>query len=158
MAADTTLLRDVIRWARANGWTRPTPGVTEWTHQRQWDAPNVCVERHANGEYEMLVHTYSPYRCIDVPNTTVDEAVGILVALGVLPARFSSAYAAGRASVLEGAVEQWAVVYGDHSHYRVSGSTQALQLAATARSQGGGEAYAAHRLLPEWQRMEADRG
>lgn len=61
-------------------------------------------------------------------------------------------------SLLEGAVEEWAVVYGDESHYRVSGATQCLQLAHIARGRGNGEAYAAHRLRLEWRRMELDRG
>lgn len=61
-------------------------------------------------------------------------------------------------ALLEGATEEWAVVYPDGSHCRVSSSTQTLQLAVAARRWGHADAYAGHRLLPEWRRLELDRG
>lgn len=57
-----------------------------------------------------------------------------------------------------GAVEEWAVVYSDSSHYRVSNPAQARQLAAVARKHGTSEAYAAHRLVPAWRRLDDDHG
>lgn len=46
----------------------------------------------------------------------------------------------------------------DRAHYRVSNPAQARQLAAVARKHGTSEAYAAHRLVPAWRRLEDDHG
>lgn len=114
-AADRLLLRSVLVWARANGWR---PVQTQYV-DRQWSteaerAPVVCAIRPNygdNGEdnfgpIEVRIYFFPSggYRCVQLQKTSTREAVDVLVALGILPAHFSSAFAAGREiGVQEGA-------------------------------------------------------
>ena len=99
---DIALLRAIARWRRDNGvnyfqW-RPGKGfgaMTEWylfTDRKRrtvsyepGDVPEVAVVRDYYGGEGFTV----------LPTSTVTETVDVLVALGFLPARFSSAYRAG---------------------------------------------------------------
>lgn len=95
--AERQLLRGVFRWGRAAGW-RPTwpqiwaldgvtvdfvrsyvrrPSVGVW---RRHDPGVEGVRRWANGNVQVV---------------SVAEAVDLLVTLGILPSRFSTAYRAG---------------------------------------------------------------
>lgn len=105
---DIALLRSVLAWGRANGWQPGTDGTErEWS---RWDddgpvpvvslfRPNYGDNGEDNfGDLGMRVHFFGkPSRNVSVPGTTVREAVDVLAALGVIPARFSSAYQAGHA-------------------------------------------------------------
>lgn len=108
---DRQLLRDAIKWARAAGWRRdhhgpcggPEPGSRYWVNDR--DAV-IELDRH-----NVLRTPISEVDCCD----TIHVGLDVLVAVGVLPARFSSAYAAGvvagRDQAMAGA--DWGVRYPD---------------------------------------------
>jgi hypothetical protein len=88
-AAERALLREVLRWARAEGvrldgasrWTSPPP--------HRWGVDFVSGD-----EYLMIwrrgQNTGKDYFVVDVA-----EAVDVLCALDILPPRFSTAYRAG---------------------------------------------------------------
>lgn len=89
-AAEWALLRQVIRWARAegvesryHGWTRRGPIADRWgVSLEDAESPRLLIWRgRANGR--------------DYWVASIAEAVDVLVALGILPARFSTAYRAG---------------------------------------------------------------
>src|SRR5688572_28387274 len=105
--SDRQLLRVVFRWARANGWR---PSDDNELSNRDWcpagDEPNTFVNLHRpnygdNGQDRFgnsILRVYSfggKYRCVQVPDTSVREAVDVLCALGVLPGHLSSIFAAG---------------------------------------------------------------
>jgi hypothetical protein len=95
--AERALLRDVIAWARANVWRYDGTGS-----EKTW-------ERDSGGRYVVVgVELCHHEACVDFSLRVIDNgvetmtgaddvrrAVDILAALGVLPAEFSSAYAAG---------------------------------------------------------------
>ena len=93
------LLADVHRWARTNGWNwRECWGwvnalyASEATLAVDWDTDTRTITVHrANGNAIFRPTTY--------PADTVCQAVDVLVAYGVLPAQFSSAYDEGRAEL-----------------------------------------------------------
>lgn len=106
-AADRQLLREVFRWSRANGWR---PVQTQYV-DRQWSteaerAPVVCAIRPNygdNGEdnfgpIEVRIYFFPSggYRCVQLQKTSTREAVDVLVALGILPAHFSSVWDVAR--------------------------------------------------------------
>jgi hypothetical protein len=81
---DITLLRRVFTWARANGWDKAV--WVGWKRSSDglrfgWDRGEICLY-HAG---------YLRW----VPVVSVREAVDVMVAKGLLPAEFSSAYDAG---------------------------------------------------------------
>jgi hypothetical protein len=100
------LLREIARWRRTHGvdyfqWRR---GVAfgQFTEWKAWEAgPNgrqvrrrVAYDPAPTG----IVSTDKDYyggETVDLPPSTVVETVDMLVALGFLPAPFSSAYRAG---------------------------------------------------------------
>ncbi|MEU8264434.1 hypothetical protein AB0C02_27910 [Micromonospora sp. NPDC048999] len=95
---DRQLLADVRRWARANGWSLSWGG---WVNHRydsdadiavDWDDVELRIKRKET--YPGGTGRYWPSRFTDYPVTSVVQAVDILVALDVLPHRFSSAYRA----------------------------------------------------------------
>lgn len=90
------LLAEVSRWRKANGWSDSSRG---WINEQSVDDAAVAVKpdpdlanaftvtwRKGNGGW----HQPDLYMAVDV-----QQAVEMLVALGILPARFSSAYRAG---------------------------------------------------------------
>lgn len=103
------LLRTIARWRRATGvsyfqW-RPGKGFGVMTEWKMWHG-DVRKRRQINVTYEpdtesgpaSLAATRDYYGSEDFKDlsvTTVAEAVDVLVALGFLPPRFSSAYRAG---------------------------------------------------------------
>lgn len=100
MADDRTLLRDAIRWGRANGWRYDGGGI-EKTWEREKDGYVVVGVELADCHHEGCDHD-ADLNIIDngvqtsTTASSVQRALDVLVALGVLPARFSSAYAAGQ--------------------------------------------------------------
>lgn len=110
--SDTKLLRDVLRWARANGWKRiePHPGSwPEWGHPDR-SKPGVYVNYFDHGDggpldrFKLIVYFYQtghlrPHRNIEIPTESAREAVDLLVSLGVLPSRFHS--------ILDGVTGRW---------------------------------------------------
>lgn len=88
--AERTLLREVFRWAIREGiqqgtharWTRRGPVEHRWGVSLDFDRLYLTVWRGRCTGRDYLV-------------TSIAEAVDVLVALGVLPPRFSTAYRAG---------------------------------------------------------------
>lgn len=93
---DRQLLREVFCWARANGWRAEaqSPEFHIWRHR---DGREVDVYFDGNGS-EMTVETATRRSGVWYP-MRIAEAVDVLVALGILPQQFSSAFAAGRESL-----------------------------------------------------------
>lgn len=103
------LLKEVARWRRANGVTyfqwRPGKGfgvMTEWKlwigTGRERKVANVTYEPARDWHGARLAGTTDYYGSVDfkeLPANTVVEAIDMLVVLGYLPVRFSSAYRAG---------------------------------------------------------------
>lgn len=103
---DVHLLREIAKWRRAHyvsffQWRR-TGGrnfgaFTEWNRYEGKRRINVSYEPGGESRYPCLSATsdYKRESVQELPVRTVTEAVDVLVALGFLPARFSSAYRAG---------------------------------------------------------------
>lgn len=102
--SDLRLLRDVIAWGRANGWTPRdrAPGDLTITWSTGPDVEIGVPGRYVgvgipDGDFEphWSVFTQSAN---EVFVTSVVQAVNLLVDLDVLPVEFHSAYAAGQAA------------------------------------------------------------
>ncbi len=95
---DRHLLAHVSRWARANA-TREHGATREGVRWNTNDGRAVVLfsvdELHVGRRFASG-HWYPD--CF-VSANSVAEAVDVLVALGILPAMFSSAYAAGQQSI-----------------------------------------------------------
>jgi hypothetical protein len=102
---DVHLLREIARWRRNGGqWTyfqwrpgRNFGAFTEWSRFESDRNVKVSYDPGSESRFPGLTVTID-YRCEPVkelPVRTVTEAVDVLVALGFLPARFSSAYRVG---------------------------------------------------------------
>jgi hypothetical protein len=101
MAGDLTLLRDVILWARANGWQHTWHPIHGHAWLNQTDQRLEVDVQYTTDRREAAMDVYNATPAIHrLWPSAIREAVDVLVALGVLPARFSTAYAAGQASVL----------------------------------------------------------
>lgn len=91
-ADERRLLAAVSRWARRNGWRRGA-----WSG---WHSPDGLVDVWVDRD-GLAVRRYDRTPGAGVPRTmvcavaSVREAVDLLVASGVLPVEFSSAYTAG---------------------------------------------------------------
>lgn len=107
MAEDLTLLREVISWARAEGWRSrdrwPGDLVVTWSigPDVELGVPGryvgACAPDDADRcEPDQVWQIFTERRDTQVYVNTVREAVDVLAALGVLPARFSCAYTAGQ--------------------------------------------------------------
>lgn len=106
---EIALLKEVARWRRANDvrYFQWRPGVgfgvfTEWKKDVDRKTQiNVSYEPDRSGEEELrprLLVTRDYYGGDEfqvLPVTTIEQAIDVLVALGFLPPRFSSAYLAG---------------------------------------------------------------
>ena len=106
---DVHLLREIAKWRRANGieffqWRatgRNFGAFTEWKQFRSTPDGqvqfNVSYEPGSESRYPEFYVTsdYKRQSVQALPVRTVTEAVDVLVALGYLPPRFSSAYRAG---------------------------------------------------------------
>lgn len=101
---DVHLLREIARWRRNHGvnYFQWRPGVgfgvfTEWYRYVDGKRRTVSFEPGSMSSRPRLVATvdYHGRELQRLPVTTVTEAVDVLVALGLLPARFSSAYRSG---------------------------------------------------------------
>lgn len=87
------------RWALAHGWAQ-----TSISQCVASPGGRTEVAWGAAADDRLTVTVMGrPLVDLDVPVTSVRQAMDLLSALGVLPAEMSSAYAAGRASVLGGA-------------------------------------------------------
>ena len=89
------LLAEVSKWAHANGWTNG-----EWRgymNATYWHEATVMVRPHECGFDVFRTDQGGPItgRPDEYPATSVREAVDLLVALRILPDRFSSAFRAG---------------------------------------------------------------
>lgn len=102
--ADATLLREVLRVARAKHWSRVfgdgssehlPDGVTvvaEWDQ----DGSLITLERWPQGDYVLDICGVA-----HIDAVSLDVAVDVLVAYGVLPVELSSAYRRGRVDGME---------------------------------------------------------
>lgn len=99
--AERALLRDVLTWARANGWTHTCHPI----HGHNWEGPrNYAVDLDATDDRtEFALDVYIPGAINCLWPRSVRQAVDVLAALGVLPAELSSMYAAGRAAGIDDA-------------------------------------------------------
>ena len=103
-STDRKLLADVHRWARTNGWTwnsawcwQNATYATEATLAVEWDLDaRTVIVRRGDGVV---------FRPTTYPADTVREAVDLLVAIGILPARFARAYQAGVTAGFDMALE-----------------------------------------------------
>ena len=88
--AERSLLLALFRWARAEGitygganwWSRPGPIEQRWGIDFESDCDFLRIWRGRNTSRRYWV-------------ASITEAVDVLVALGIAPARFSTAYRAG---------------------------------------------------------------
>lgn len=105
MAGDLQLLREVLRWARANGIKHNDSGRGRHDPNGGWAVHyrSAAGRRYVTTEPEITVYRRTPYRSTTLAKVTVREAVNVLVDFGILPTEFHSAFAAGRASVLDAA-------------------------------------------------------
>lgn len=95
--SDFALLRAAIAWGRANGW-RYDGGGTEKSWEREQDGYAIVGIEHYQGCDDASLHIIdNGYETLTTARS-VQQAVDVLVALGVLPPRLSSAYAAGQAA------------------------------------------------------------
>lgn len=158
--SDTSRLRDAIRYARANGWRYDGTG-TEKTWERPGQALigveiNKCHHEGCDDSADLntIIDGYESSIIV----LGVQQGLDVLVALGVLPAQFSTAYAAGRASVLDGAEERWRVHRDNIGTLTVHrAESDAQQWADTLRREGIHDAHVEHRLEPKptpWQPVD----
>lgn len=114
-AKDRQLLRDVFRWARAEGFRREhtrdfegrvvvrLPDWASWTHPSKLTA----LQLDHDDQPTSVLHIQRENGWLDMWVSSVREAVDILAALGILPITFSSAYKAGAESALDR--DEWRV-------------------------------------------------
>ncbi|GLZ62836.1 hypothetical protein [Micromonospora sp. NBRC 107095] len=94
---DRRLLAEVHRWARIQGWR--AGGWRGYQNAQFEDKATVTVRPNEAGfqvwrkDADALFFTGQP---TEYPTATVREAIDILVAIGILPPAFSSAYRLGR--------------------------------------------------------------
>lgn len=94
---EIALMREIVKWRRANGvayWRARTP-IGRFVSWKVWSQGEVVWDPSAH-EDRHLGHddrNGSSYEWVRVANVT--QAVDVLVALGYLPKRFSTAYRAG---------------------------------------------------------------
>lgn len=156
---DRALLREVFTWARANGW-----GVAATDRDdRQWSAdddgtPVVCLRRPNygdNGEDRfgpagLRVYFFGGrYRCVDVPASSVREAVDVLAALGVLPAQLSSQWRAAADSM------KWhysATLHDGDNGHREFGTDAEAAFAYAAMAEGYPQLPVLRQRRGPWQR------
>jgi hypothetical protein len=121
---DVHLLREIARWRRNHDVTyfqwRPGVGFgvfTEWYRYVNGNRRTVSYEPESDigGAARLLatVDYYGGRELQRLPVRTVTEAVDVLVALGFLPARFSSAYRSGW-----DAATVWEKCEGDESTFK----------------------------------------
>jgi hypothetical protein len=89
---EIALMREIVKWRKANGvdfWrARPPIGrFIEWTSREHAVAHDIGDQQMGYGTPRDL------FQWVDVE--TLTQAVDLLVALGYLPARFSTAYRTG---------------------------------------------------------------
>ena len=101
---DFALLRSLVEWRRANGWTleRSDAGYVQWTSRDGWS-----VDVYLPGGAEMTVESATRRFGVWYP-LTVTAAVDVLVAVGVVPPELSSVFRAGRESAYT--ADEWRVV------------------------------------------------
>jgi hypothetical protein len=102
---DVHLLREIAKWRRGHdvNYFQWRPGVgfgvfTEWYRYVGGKRNTVSYEPERSSSWPRLLATvdyYGSQELKELPVATVTEAVDVLVALGFLPARFSSAYLRG---------------------------------------------------------------
>jgi hypothetical protein len=103
--AERALLLAVFRWAYAERvdlhvllykWSRPGPSTTFWgiDYTAERTGCTLAIRRGRLGMADYFV-------------ASVAEAVDVLVALGILPAQFSTAYRAGWDAALGSGAKRW---------------------------------------------------
>ncbi|MET7867943.1 hypothetical protein [Micromonospora taraxaci] len=90
---DRRLLAEVSRWRKDNGWGRDCRGV--YTSADRTFGVDICDGRDGMAAGFRIMRGLLLTKPTEYPAETVREAIDMLVALNVLPARFSSAYRAG---------------------------------------------------------------
>ena len=88
--AEISLMREVVRWRRANGWLYHS-FAARWVESRTGRAVSYdprCSEVGLSADYH---HGTYHWYCAQ----SVTQSIDVLTAFGYLPARFSSAYRAG---------------------------------------------------------------
>jgi hypothetical protein len=93
---ERVLIAAVSRWAHENGWERGV--LAEWYHSAD-GLIDVSWGFGTRGSLSIAIREtcFGPYLVdVDIPGVaSVQRAVDVLVAFGVLPPVFSSAYSAG---------------------------------------------------------------
>ncbi|GAA2361037.1 hypothetical protein Cme02nite_38560 [Catellatospora methionotrophica] len=103
-ADERALLREAFTWARARGWRTVVTDQEsrEWSQGDDSDSPNVTlVAREFGAGHDLRVYEWEEparHRTF-VESVTVRRALDVLVVVGILPPRFSSAFTAGRESM-----------------------------------------------------------
>lgn len=177
--SDIALLRSVLVWARANGWRRffideNVPGYARNFESWNWTGPilgaaEVFIERteswtgvawrfviggDAGGDEGIELGRQD--------RIEVREAVDVLAALGVIPARFSSAFRAGRDAALDR--DEWRVCAIEGVYTAVfeaeiySEEHLAIVLRDAHKRWIGENLQVQHRRVgaSEWRRVETD--
>lgn len=152
-ADDRALLREVFRAAHAKGWTRchddadcAEPGSRYWVNDT-----NTHIELDRNGWVKTPIS--------EVENVTVQLTVDVLVAVGVLPARLSSAFSGGMDAVLSSLRKQFAPGFKSDGMvitaqtYTEEGARQSVE--DMNRRSHGDEVLLFGRLVSKWQPVEA---
>jgi hypothetical protein len=98
--AERALLRELVRWARTEGGMDYGSPVFMWTRRigvpdEQWWGVTFYAREWEAGETARLDIWRWPDNTQGYWVRSVAEAVDVLVALGIAPARFSTAYRAG---------------------------------------------------------------
>lgn len=129
------LLRSLVEWRRANGWGYTRAGRDDmwWFRKGVWRV-FVYSEEYKGQEYMVLrVDDRVSMAGVTVSwPRSVEQAVDLLVAVGVLPLRFSSAYEAGRNDGISEGVDSvteanlWALVDGEFEKLGKSPAREAL--------------------------------
>jgi hypothetical protein len=86
---EIALVREIVRWRRNHGWIYRHPAAP-WVESRTGRAVSLTEDGDIGITADYHGGPYEWYRA-----RSLTEGVDLLVALGYLPARFSSAYEAG---------------------------------------------------------------
>lgn len=148
-ATERQLLRDVQRWARANGWTRHRVDLGGGVRGIEWRHP-AC--RTITYDPPFVYHGHTTFEREDL-----QHAVDILVAVGVLPVEFSSAYAAGRRQVLDGARVEYGYRFQNGETYQalLGAPVKVIEEAIASMARYGVEVVTRQVVETEWRAVQA---
>ncbi len=95
---EIALLHEIVKWRRTNGWRHERAKYADCRHDWIHDGnrAQVLVDVFERGDVETTVFRSDGALAHGGWPTSVREAVDVMCALSVLPARFSSAYWIGQ--------------------------------------------------------------